>query len=241
MRVEAERMKRRQQDAHSRGREIYEYNQQFKILEQEEARVQREHDKILLDYALSKERDADNADNYKKQAIRQSAIQYAEYLKEQSAREAEDSAFIDDVRRKEEEKVWKARDDALQVRQDARDYLMRMVDDGRQEQIRSKQDQVMREKMDNDRFSTEFMANAREGVEKERADALRRRHISMENNDKLQDQIAFRREKEEMEKQSAYLADKRMKYIERTHQQRLAEQGGALRTNFPLKSGNWQS
>jgi hypothetical protein len=63
----------------------------------------------------------------------------------------------------------------------------------------------------------------------------------MENNDKLQDQIAFRKEKEEMQRQEAYLADKRMQYIERTHQQRLADQGGALRTKFPLKSGQWYS
>ena len=153
--------------------------------------------------------------------------------------EAEETAFVDEVRRKEEEKVWQARDDALQQRQDARDYLMRMVDDGRQEQIRTKHDQIIRERMDGQEFASKYVADAREGVEKERADALRRRYISMDNNDKLQEQIAFRREKEEKDRQEIYLADKRMKYIERTHQQRLAEQGGALRTNFPLKSGNW--
>ena len=239
MRVEAERMKRRQADAHARGREIYEYNQQFKVLEIEEARLQREHDRILLDYALAREREADQADSYKKAAIRQSAIQYAEYLKEQAMVEAEETAFVDEVRRKEEEKVWQARDDALQQRQDARDYLMRMVDDGRQEQIRTKHDQIIRERMDGQEFASKYVADAREGVEKERADALRRRYISMDNNDKLQEQIAFRREKEEKDRQEIYLADKRMKYIERTHLQRLAEQGGALRTNFPLKSGNW--
>lgn len=241
MRKESEKMKRRQDEAHSRGREILEHNQQFKILEIEEAKIQRYHDKILLDYALMKEREIDQADDQKKQAVRTAAMQYAKYLAEQAMKEKEDELYVDGVRRLEEEKMWKIRDDALQVRQDSRDYLMRMVDDGRQEQIRSKHDQAIRERAESQIFATKFVAEAREGLEKDRIDAMRRRNIGIENNDKLQDQIAFRREKEELDKQEIYLADKRMKYIERTHQQRLADQSGALKTNFPIKSGQWYS
>lgn len=220
MMKESEKMKKRQDEAHARGRDMNIHNQQYKILEAEEARIQRQHDKILLDYALIKEKELDQADNYKKQVIKASAIQYTRYLKEQSIKEAEDNTFIDDARKREEERVWKARDDALQIRQDSRDYLMRMVDDGRQEQIRSKNDSVLRAKQDDQLFATKFVADAKENIEKEKLDAIRRRNISLNNNDKLQDQIAYRREKEEIEKQEIYLADKRMKYIERTHQQR---------------------
>jgi hypothetical protein len=138
MRKEAEKMKRRHDDAYARGREIFEDNQQFRLLEAEEAKIQRYHDKILLEYALVREREADQADDYKKQLTKQAAVQYNSYLKEQAIKEAEETSFLDDVRRREEEKVWKARDDVLQVRQDARDYLARMVDDGRKDQIRSK-------------------------------------------------------------------------------------------------------
>lgn len=241
MRKEAEKMKRRRDEAHSRGREVLEHNQQYKVLEAEEAKIQRYHDKILLDYALMKERESDQADDQKKLNVRAAAIQYAKYLAEQDVKEKEETTFVDGVRRMEEEKMWKIRDDALQERQDSRDYLMRMVDSGRQEQIRSKQEQAMREKAQSQVFATKFVSEAREGLEKDRIDAMRRRNVGIDNNDKLQDQIAFRREKEEMEKQEIYLADKRMKYIERTHQQRLADQSGALKTNFPIKSGQWYS
>ena len=33
------------------------------------------------------------------------------------------------------EKVWKARDDALQAREDARNYLMKMVKEGRKNKL----------------------------------------------------------------------------------------------------------
>lgn len=234
-------MQVRQDGAYARGRENLKTNQQFKINEFEDAKVRKEEDKILLDYAISKEKEADKADSNKKQAIRLAAMQYAEYMKEQSTRELEDTKYLEDIRKKEEEKVWQATDDDLQRRQDAKDYLMRMVDDGRREQLRTKIDQTTREKLESQIFATKYAANARDGIEKDRADAMRRRNVSMENNDKLLSQISFRRDKEEIEKQAAYLADKRMKIAERAHQQRLSDLGGSLRSNFPLKSGQWYS
>lgn len=239
MRVEAERMKRRQDDARSRGREIYEYNQQFKVLELEEQRLQKYHDKILLDYAMAREKENDKEDNTKKNAMRQQAIQYAEYLKEQSSREAEENAHIDEILQREQEKVWNARDEELRSRQEAKDYLMKMVDDGRREQIRSKQDQAIREREESHLTARQFLSDARQGVEMEKEEAMRRRQVQLENNERLQDQIAYRRLKEEKERQDAYLEEKRMKHVEREHRQRLGAQGGAIRTNFPLKGGDW--
>lgn len=239
MDVESNRIKRRQEDARSRGREIHEYNQQLKILEVEEQQLQKHHDKILLDYALAKEMESSQDNNSKKQLLRQQAAEYAEYLKERASNQAEYSAYVDDVHRIEQEKVWRARDDDLQQRQDARDYLMRMVDDGRREQIRSRQDQAMKEKSDNDNFGRKFVMDAKNGVEREREEAAHRRNIHLENNGKLQDQITYRRHKEDLEKQDIYLEEKRMQYAEREHQQKLRLQGGEIRTNFPLKGGQW--
>jgi hypothetical protein len=211
----------------------------LKVLDLEEQRLQKHHDKILLDYALAKEMESSQDNNSKKQLLRQQAVQYAEYLKERATNEAEQSAYVDDVHRKEQEKVWQARDDDLQQRQDARDFLMRMVDDGRKEQIRSRQDQAMREKSENDNFGRKFVMEARSGVERDREEAAHRRNVHLENNDRLQDQIAYRRNKEELEKQDIYLEEKRMQYAEREHQQKLRSQGGEVRTNFPLKGGQW--
>jgi hypothetical protein len=94
----------------------------------------------LLRFALTKEREQQEAEEAKKYANRQAAKEYRRYLEEQMIRDAGDAAHLDEMRKAEEEKVWKARDDALNARQAARDYLMKMVDEGRQEQIKSKQE-----------------------------------------------------------------------------------------------------
>jgi hypothetical protein len=56
----------------------------------------------------------------KKNADREAALQYRKYLEELMVKEAEDTAFVDEVRKREEERVWKARDDALNAREEAR-------------------------------------------------------------------------------------------------------------------------
>ena len=239
MRIESERMRRRQLDAHSRGREMNEYNKHFKILEQEELRIQREHDKILLDYALMKEKESDIADNKKKDEIRKSAKKYAEYLQIQSVKESHESAYLDEIHRKEEEKIMQLKDNELKQRTNARNNLMRMVDNGRQEQINYKNNAALKEKMDNKNFDLNYMNNVRNAIDNEKINEINRRNHNIENNEKLYDQIIYRREKDEKEKQEVYLADKRMKFIERTQQQKLAEQGGVIRTNFPLKHCDW--
>jgi hypothetical protein len=205
----------------------------------QELAVQREQDSILLDYALRKEREKAAEEEAKRNANRQAAQQYKKYLELQMQKEAEDTAFVDEIRKKEEEKVWKARDDALQAREDARQYLMKMVDQGRQEQIRSKYEQMVREREEGKVYSAKFLEDAMEGVALERADIARRRQIAMDNAVKLKDQIAHRAHMAELEKQETYLADKHMKYMERLHQQKLAEQGGSVRLNFPLKENKW--
>jgi hypothetical protein len=109
---------------------------QVKEVEEAEKQLSKAQDLALLRFALAKEKEAQAAEEAKKHANRQAAREYKKYLEEQMVRDAEDTAGLDEIRRKEEEKVWRARDDALNARQAARDYLMKMVDEGRQEQIR---------------------------------------------------------------------------------------------------------
>ena len=152
--------------------------------------------------------------------------------------DASELSIIESAYKRDEECVLKARDDTLHVRQVAKDALMRMVDEGRQEQLRSKKNQLLCDNTDGQNYSMKYLANAREGVEKERADALRRRGLNFENRDKVQDQISIKKLKSERDRQDAYLLDKRMKYMERTEQQRLAEQNTSVRTYFPLKGSS---
>lgn len=233
--------RQRREEELKRGKEVREFNEQYKVLSKEKAQTQREHDAILLEYALRKEREANEAEEAKRQANRNAAVRYRKYLEEQMVKEAEDTAFVDEVNRREEEKVWKARDDVLQARQDARDQLMRLVDEGRQEQIRAKAEAVARERDEGKIFAQRFLEEARIGVERDQQASDARRQTNMQNKEYLMQQLALRRQNEELLKQEQYLEDKQMKYMEREHVQRLKEQGGTLRTNFPLKSGQWYS
>lgn len=100
----------------------------------------------MLNYALTKEAEQIASEEAKKNSAKQAAILYKKYLEEQMIKEAQDDAEVDAIRRAEEEKVWKARDDALEARRVARMRLMELVDQGRQEQIAYKKRQEAMEK-----------------------------------------------------------------------------------------------
>lgn len=232
-------MRKKKEGAYERGRENYEFNLQTKMMRDEESKVDKYHDAILLDYALRKEQEANAAEEEKRNADKEAAMKYRKYLEEQMIKEAEDTAFVDEIRKREEERLWKARDDALLARQHARDRLMHMVDEGRQEQIKAKKEFLELEKVEGQKFASKFLSDASAAVRQEKEQMQQRRQQNVENNHRLQQQIDYRRQKEEFEKQEAYLADKHMKHMERLHQQKLAEQGGVVRVNRPLMKNNW--
>lgn len=227
--------KKRHNDERERGRRVRELNQQDQAIKDSEKGIEKERDKILLDYALRKEAEKNAQEEALRRSNKEASKQYQKYLQELMVKESEDTAFVDEINKKEAEKVWKARDDALQARADARDKLMQMVDEGRQEQIRYQKEQMEREREEGTKFANSFLSEAGEAIEKERRAADMRRTKNVENNALLMDQINYRKYKEELEKQEVYLADKHMRYVERQHQSKLAEQGGALRLHRPLK------
>ena len=80
--------------------------------------------------------------------------------------QAEDTAFVDEINKREEEKVWKARDDALKAREDARQYLMQAVDEGRKQQIASKREMSEKEREEGQLFARKFLDEASEAVQR---------------------------------------------------------------------------
>lgn len=231
----------KQEAAHARGRAVLEFNSQYKEFKEQENSIEREHDAILLDYALRKEHEKEVEEEMKRIANRNAAVQYRKYLEEQMIKEAEDTAFVDEIRKREEEKVWKARDDALNAREEARNYLLQQVKDGRQVQIQDKRAHLQMETQEGKVFADKFIRDAEEGKLKERMERERRRQIATENQSLLKQQMDYIKYKEEVEKQDAYLADKQMQYMERQHQHRLADQAGTVRANFPLMKNKWYS
>mmetsp|Transcript_15101 Transcript_15101/g.25173 ORF Transcript_15101/g.25173 Transcript_15101/m.25173 type:complete len:481 (-) Transcript_15101:324-1766(-) len=231
----------KQEAAFARGRAVLEFNDQYRRVREEEASVEKEQDAILLDYALRKEREAEAAEEAKRNAAKDGAVRFRRYLEEQMVKEAEDTAFVDEIRKREEERVWKARDDALQAREDARAHLMKMVDEGRQEQIRYKQEASMVDGVEGKKFAEKFLRESQDAILKEQAEVEARRDKARQTQHLLQEQIDYRKYKEDMAKQEEYLELKQMKYMERQHQQRLAEQAGSVRGHRPLMKNNWYS
>jgi hypothetical protein len=227
------------EDAYARGKEVLTFNEKYKNVRRDEEAEERRQDAQLLRYALRKEREAIAEEDAKREANKVASQKYRKYLEEMMIKEAEDNSGLEEVRRQEEERIWKARDAVLQAREDARKHLMKLVDEGRQEQISTKLERMRREKEDEKIYTQKFLVDAAEGVALERAETLRRRDAAAANNQHLTDQINLRRQQQELERQEAYLADKHMQRIERLHRQRLAEQAGVLRTNFPVSSVKW--
>lgn len=232
--AEDAKQKARHDEAHRRGKETAEYNKTFKDIEAERKRKEREENEILLNYALEQERQRIAEEEGQKAAWAAAAQQQRKFLEELMIKEAEDTSFVDEVNRKEAEKVWKARDDALQAREDARNFLMKLVRQGREEQIAEKRAREAREKQADKIYASKFIDDIKEGLEMDRAAVERRRLNAAANNEKLMQQIDLRRMQQELAKQDTYLEDKRMKFIERQHQDRLALQGGSVRLRFPL-------
>lgn len=231
----------RHQEASIRRKEIIESNSSVKAVEEAEERMRKAQDVALLKFALAKEREQQEAEEAKKNANRQAAREYKKYLEQQMIRDAEDNANLDEMRKKEEEKVWKARDDAMAERKAARDHLMNMVDEGRQEQMRMKKEREINEVESEKIWTEKFIKDAEEGILKEKVEAEARRRIAEQNQEKLKGQINFRSQKEEREKQDEYLANKHMLRMEALHQQKLSDQGGVARTFRPLKQSQWYS
>lgn len=228
-------------EAAVRRKEILKANSSVKEMEEAEERMRKAQDVALLRFALAKEREQQDAEEAKRNANRQAAREYKKYLEQQMIRDAEDNANLDEMRKKEEEKVWKARDDAMSERKAARDHLMNMVDEGRQEQIRMKNENEMNEVESEKIWTEKFIKEAEEGILKEKVEAEARRRIAQQNQEKLKGQINFRSQKEEKLKQDDYLANKHMLRMEALHQQKLSDQGGVARTFRPLKQSQWYS
>lgn len=222
-------------DAVLRGKEVLAFNNQYKEIKKQEQALEAERDALLLESALRQEREKIAAENSKAEAGYEAARQYRKYLEDLMVREKEDTSAVDEINRRESEKVWKARDDALKARQDARDYLMNLVNEGRKQQIAFKQAARIKEREADRTYASRFIEDIKAGIAADRKAADDRRKVAEDNNTKLLEQIAERERQQELAKQEIFIESKHMEHRERSHQQRLAQQAGNLRLNFPLK------
>lgn len=229
---EKERLEQKKRDAFQKGQDVLAYNATFKDIEADKAAREEWEDRFLLDHALEKERLEIQAEEDKKKGAAESARQYTAYLKMLMIKEAEDTGFVDEMNRREAEKVQKARDDALQAREDARNHLMTLVKEGRAEQIQHKREVTLKEKEDDVIYASKFAGDIKEGKLRDMAAAEARRQKAMANSVKLKQQIEQRENMSVILKQEEFLAEKRMKHMERLHKDRLQQQAGSVRLDY---------
>lgn len=233
---EKARLQQKKQDRFDAGQKILQYNSQFADIAADAARTQAEQDRFLLDHAMEQERQQIAAENEKKKLAGDAAKKYTAYLKMMMIKEAEDTGFVDEMNRRESEKVQKARDDALQAREDARNHLMKLVKEGRVEQIQYKREQSIKEKEDDRIYASKFARDIEEGKQSDNQAAEGRRVKAMANSVKLRNQIQAREDAKVLEKQEEFLMEKRMQHMERQHKARLGQQAGDVRLDYKRRT-----
>lgn len=222
----------KKQDRFDAGQDVLKYNATFKDIADAKKEKDEWEDKYLLDHALEKERLVIKQEKDKQAGAAAAAKQYTAYLKELMVKEAEDTGFVDEMNRREAYKVQKARDDALQAREDAREHLMTLVKEGRAQQIQHKYEQIKKEKEDDITYASKFAGEIEEGKRLDAEAATLRRQKAMLNSSKLMTQIDGREQMKVMAKQEEFLAEKRMKHMERMHKARLTQQAGSVRLDY---------
>jgi len=229
---EKAKIEKKKTNAYQIGQNILKYNARFKDIAAIKAQTDAEQDNFLLEHALAKEKAEVDAEKAKKRAAGEADKQYTAYLKMMMVKEAEDTGFVDEMNRREAEKVAKARDDALQAREDARNHLMKLVKEGRVEQIQYKKDLAVREKEEDRIYASKFAGDIVEGKLVDARAAEERKTQAMDNSVKLRKQMQAREDMKVLLKQDEFLAEKRMIHMERTHKARLAQQAGDVRIDY---------
>jgi cilia- and flagella-associated protein 53 len=227
-----DKQNRLRQEAVERGRQVQEFNRKYKDLADQKAAIEAHQDAVLLQNALKLEKEQIEFEQAKQREGAEAAKQYRKYLEQMMVKEAEDTGFQDEMNRREFEKVQKARDDTLQARQDARDYLMKLVHEGREEQIAYKKAQEIKEREEGKAFANKFLENMKSGIAKDKQVAEERRARNINNRQKLQEQMMEQEAAKLAARQEVFLEDKKMRFIENKHREKLARQGGVVRLNF---------
>mmetsp|Transcript_28934 Transcript_28934/g.67280 ORF Transcript_28934/g.67280 Transcript_28934/m.67280 type:complete len:484 (+) Transcript_28934:29-1480(+) len=225
--------------AYSRGREVKQFNAAREHLTKDREEKEKGEDLMLLQYALDKEKADEEFELRKKQEEKDATKQYQEYLRAQMVKEAEDTAFEDELRQKAEEEIWERLEEEQRKQRDARSYLQAEVDRGRQQQIKAKF-QTSNLDLEEDlvvmsRFREQQKELDRIEAEKEEA----RRQARLDNVMGIRGQAALKEKARMREEQEKFLSNKLMLKTEQAHMEKLATQAGKARTFYPIKQTQW--
>lgn len=202
-------------------------------------KVQRERDLLTLDYELALQKQQDDKDRAKIEEENERNQRFKKYLDGFEKLKGADEAKIEAVRAKLENRIWEERDRAFQAEIDARTYLRKQVDLGRQQQIR---DKIAAEKFSTSHYGAEIKA-IEDGQRAANEEGDRRAAFAKEaayaNVGKLRLQIERNKKVRAEEKQQEFLDAKYIEKIEKEHAHIVANEGGRCNIHHPIKSMKW--
>ena len=154
-------------------------------------------------------------------------------------KEAEDNTGVEALRKEQEDKVWKKREEELRRQDDARAFLMSEVDAGRKEQLRLQALQSIEDKKMDNVMLAKFARDHEEGIAKDQAELDFRRKEALYNQNYLRNQMQVKRNRAQAEVQKEYLVKKHMESFETEHHDRQMAQAGKPRLHRPLPQSQW--
>ena len=194
---------------------------------------------MLLNYALLKESQDDAKEAAKRAGEKEMMKKYQAYLKAQMIKEKEDNTAVDAQRKILENRIWEAKEREQTMQVEAREFLMKQVDEGRKAQMAD-----ARLKLEDDRIAglreVEEYNAANAAVNKLEDDkAAMLQTMRMENMYGIKRQQAQKRVIQAREKQQEYLDSKTLVRHEKDHMEMLGKQAGSVRLYYPLQQTNW--
>ena len=188
---------------------------------EQERHEEHKRDIVLLNYAMKKEEDEIKAEIDKKERAQEETRQYTKFLREQMIRESIDTGELDAIRNREEERIWLDRDAKLKAQDDARNRLLREVQEGRALQMYEKQKLKELEEQIELEELTKRLAVSRKEDEKEKLKKEAMKQRTMQDTEYIRKQIEHKQCASEVEQQKKYLHSKVMAYAEKRQKQKL--------------------
>ena len=225
--------------ARARSADVMGFNSVFDQKKEVFKKEQLRRDKLTLQYELDLQKAQDDKDAAKIQAEKELNARFKKYLDGFEKLKGADEAKIEAVRRKLENRIWEERDRAFQAEIDAREYLRKQVDLGRQQQIR---DKIAAEKFSTSHYGAEIAAI--EAAQKKANDEDDRRQAyqkqaAIDHQSKLRLQIERNKVRRAEEKQAEFLEKKYIEKVEAEHAYIVANEGGRCNIHHPIKSMKW--
>lgn len=211
--------------AKKEGEDMYQQMLERSKLREERKKIESDHDLILLQHALEKEKHEIEAELAKKEEGKEAAFEYVQCLRAQLKEEAAEKQATNAIRDEASEKIFRKNDERLAAEAERRRQWMEEVKVSREEQIRMKQREIERLRREEELEVIETRAEQlkQEEAEIEREEQAKKERLeNMMANKAIVDKMS--RDKESQQ-QSKFLLSKQLAYEERLWQQKLAGKG----------------